>query len=286
MNSRIEPRTPRPRSPSPSPPRSGGEGRGEVVLRAQGAQHVRRSAFGVRCSMFPGSWGGGRTSLKSIVSPSMNSPILTSLLQDNPIVVTGMGAYSAAGDPWSLMARRDGRPEPRSMARVFRRWPSAPTLRRLQRAALDASAPALHSARKADRCAQMALHAANQAWNQAALVARTRLSAWESSSVPRADRSEKWRNHSSDSTAAMVLPTLSAQSSMGSLSGTLAQCFGLKGPGAVISATCASAAFAIGFAAEQILLGKADAMLVGGAEAPFARCRPRAITSLRRARLA
>ena len=36
-------------------------------------------------------------------------------------------------------------------------------------------------------------------------------------------------------------------------------------------ATCASAAFAIGFAAEQILLGKADVMLAGGAEAPLHR---------------
>ena len=49
----------------------------------------------------------------------------------------------------------------------------------------------------------------------------------------------------------------------------LAQAFKLKGPGATISATCASSAFAIGFAAEQILLGKADAMLAGGAEAPL-----------------
>jgi len=66
-----------------------------------------------------------------------------------------------------------------------------------------------------------------------------------------------------------MLPTMSAQSSMGSMSGTLAQFFGLKGPGSVVSATCASAAFAIGIAAEQILLGKADVMLVGGAEAPL-----------------
>jgi 3-oxoacyl-(acyl-carrier-protein) synthase len=66
-----------------------------------------------------------------------------------------------------------------------------------------------------------------------------------------------------------LLPSLSAQSSMGSLSGALAQHFNLKGPGAVISATCASAAFAVASAAEQILLGKTDAMLVGGAEAPL-----------------
>jgi 3-oxoacyl-[acyl-carrier-protein] synthase II len=44
---------------------------------------------------------------------------------------------------------------------------------------------------------------------------------------------------------------------------------GFQGPAATVAATCASAAFAIGIAAEQILLGKADCMLAGGAESPF-----------------
>jgi 3-oxoacyl-(acyl-carrier-protein) synthase len=65
------------------------------------------------------------------------------------------------------------------------------------------------------------------------------------------------------------MPTLSAQTSLGSISGTIAQYFGWNGPGGVVSATCASAAFAIALAAEQILLGKADAVLVGGTEAPL-----------------
>ncbi len=65
------------------------------------------------------------------------------------------------------------------------------------------------------------------------------------------------------------LPSLSANGTFASISGALAQSFKLKGPGTTISATCASSAFAIGLAAEQILLGKVDAMLVGGTEAPL-----------------
>jgi 3-oxoacyl-[acyl-carrier-protein] synthase II len=113
------------------------------------------------------------------------------------------------------------------------------------------------------------LHAASQAWNQAALnsaYAPHRMGVVVGSSRgPLGKMEESFERLYRGA----VLPTLSAQSSLGSLSGTLAQNFNLQGPATVISATCASAAFAIGFAAEQILLGKADVMLVGGAEAPL-----------------
>ena len=66
-----------------------------------------------------------------------------------------------------------------------------------------------------------------------------------------------------------VSPSLAADTAYASVSGALAQAFKCKGPGATVSATCASAAFAIAFAAEQIVLGNADAMLVGGTEAPL-----------------
>jgi 3-oxoacyl-(acyl-carrier-protein) synthase len=199
----------------------------------------------------------------------MNPPLLASLLRDNPIVVTGMGAYSAAGDSVAALWRA-------AMAgRGLAEWREFTIAGQPQRFAvcsappIDSSAPALHAARKADRCAQMALHAASQALDHAALngaYAPHRLGvAIGSSRGPLGKMEESFeRLH-----RGVVLPTLSAQSSLGSLSGTLAQCFNLQGPGAVISATCASAAFAIGFVAEQILLGKADAMLVGGAEAPL-----------------
>ena len=66
-----------------------------------------------------------------------------------------------------------------------------------------------------------------------------------------------------------VKPSSASDATFGSLTGALAQCFSIRGPGASISATCASAAVAIGLAAEQILLDRADAMLVGGTEAPL-----------------
>jgi 3-oxoacyl-(acyl-carrier-protein) synthase len=195
---------------------------------------------------------------------------LANLIRDNPLVVTGMGSYSAAGD--SVEALWQAAIAGRSVA-AWREFPVAG--QPPQRFAvcstppIDTSAPALRAARKADRCAQMALHAANQAWTQAGLkdaYPSERMGVIMGSSRGPLGKMEESFAHRE---RGAVAPTLSAQSSLGSLSGMLAQSFGLKGPGAVISATCASAAFAVAIAAEQILLGKADAMLVGGAEAPL-----------------
>ena len=77
-------------------------------------------------------------------------------------------------------------------------------------------------------------------------------------------------------------PSLATDCTIASISGALAQRFGATGPCATISATCASAAYAIGFAAEQLALGKADVMLVGGAEAPLV---PDLIVQMHAARL-
>jgi 3-oxoacyl-(acyl-carrier-protein) synthase len=199
----------------------------------------------------------------------MTSSILASLLQENPIVVTGMGCYSVASGSVDALWRAALAGRGLASWREFLIAGHPQRFTVCSAPPLDVTTPELRSARKADRCAQMALHAATQAWHQAALTnayppervaaivgsSRGPLGKMEESfeRLPRGD----------------MLPTLSAQSSLGSLSGMLAQQFGLKGPGSVISATCASAAFAVGFAAEQILLGKADAVLVGGAEAPL-----------------
>jgi 3-oxoacyl-(acyl-carrier-protein) synthase len=195
---------------------------------------------------------------------------LAKLLQDNPLAITGMGCFSAAGD--SVDALWQSAITGRTPA-AWRHFPMPG--RPPQRFAVcnappvDVSLAEFRAVRKADRCTQMALHAASQAWKQAALngaYAPERVGVMVGTSrgpLEKMAESFDRLNHGT------VLPTLSAQSSLGSISGTLAQCFGVKGPGAVISATCASAAFAIGFAAEQILLGKADAMLVGGTEAPL-----------------
>jgi 3-oxoacyl-[acyl-carrier-protein] synthase II len=122
--------------------------------------------------------------------------------------------------------------------------------------------------RKADRCVQLAWLAADQAWRQAALAEiypPARLGVMVGSSRGPADKRVENRLAGRHK----YPPSLSANTTFAVLSGALAQTFKLKGPGATVSATCASAAFVIGLAAEQILLGKADAMLVGGAETPL-----------------
>jgi len=200
----------------------------------------------------------------------MNQSPLATLLRDNPIVVTGLGAYSAAGDSVEALWRAAIAGQSPAAWREFS-VAGQPSQRFAVCSAppLEVSGPEMRFARKADRCTRMALHAANLAWQQAAIngvyVPERRGIILGSSRGPIGKMEESFTGLQRGD----VMPTMSAHSSMGSVSGTLAQFFGLKGPGTVISATCASAAFAIGIAAEQILLGTADVMLVGGAEAPL-----------------
>ena len=190
-------------------------------------------------------------------------------LRDNPIVVTGMGSFSAAGDSVDALWR--GAIAGRSLAawREFGDEKGRSRFAVCSAPALDATRPELHPVRKLDRCVQMAWLTALQAWEQSRMAdvyRPERVGVMVGSSRgPLGKQIESIRREG----ARRVSPSLSADSTFGSLSGALAQSFKLKGPGAAISATCASGAFAIGLAAEQVLLGKADAMLVGGTEAPL-----------------
>lgn len=195
----------------------------------------------------------------------MYSRVLAQLLRDNPLVITGTGAFSAAGD--SVAALWQAAEAGHSLAtwREFEDTRFAVCSAR----ELDPSRPELHPVRKMDRCVQMALLAATQAWEHARMpgaYSPERIGIMVGSS----------RGPISKASIPLELngrrafpPSLSANSTFASLSGALAQHFKLKGPGATVSATCATSAFAIGLAAEQILLGKADVMLVGGTEAPL-----------------
>lgn len=200
----------------------------------------------------------------------MNSSTLGRLLRDNPIVVTGLGSYCAAGDSvealWQAALAGRGlaswREFPSGNGQPFR-FPVcvAPEI--------DTSMPESRSVRRVDRCAQMALLAANQAWKQASVngaYPAERVGVMLGSSRgPLGKIAESFDRLG----RADMMPSFATQSSMGSLSGVLAQFFNVKGPAIVVSVTCASAAFAVALAAEQILLGKADAMLVGGVDAPL-----------------
>lgn len=199
----------------------------------------------------------------------MNSPLLARWLRDHPIVVTGLGCFSAAGDSVRRLW------ESAVAGRATARWEEFESRADKARFAVGrapaivAALPELHRVRKMDRSVQMARLAAGQAWRQARLdeaYPPERIGIALGSS-----RGPLGKVH--DSLVQLdrhkFPPSLGPDSTFACLSGALAQDFGLKGPGATLSATCASAAFAVSFAAAEILLGKADAMLAGGAEAPL-----------------
>lgn len=203
----------------------------------------------------------------------MNEQPLRKLLRENPLVITGMGAFSAAGE--SVEALWRSAVAGLSLAEWMDFGTGHPTGRAKDRfavcraPAIDLTRPELRSVRKMDRCVQMALLAAREACLQAGLnetLPFARAGVMVGSS----------RGPCNQLNAALEQfksgrypPSLSANTTFASLSGALSQAFKFKGPGATIAATCASSALAIGLAAEQILLGKADVMLVGGTEAPL-----------------
>ncbi len=73
----------------------------------------------------------------------------------------------------------------------------------------------------------------------------------------------------SDAASGRVHPRSAPNTSIATLSGALSASFGALGPCLTLSATCASGAAAIAHGAQQILLGTADVVLAGGAEAPL-----------------
>lgn len=191
---------------------------------------------------------------------------LARLLKECPVVVTGLGAVSAAGEGrealWAAataahsLATRIRFPTGDFCGcavpeKEKRKWPT-PLLR------------------KADRAAQWAVVAAEEAWQQAGLgghtATRERLGIMAGTSrgpVEKLIESFEQVRHG------RVKPSLAASSTIASLSGTLASHFLAGGPALTISAACASSAAAIALAAEQLVLGQADIMLAGGAEAPL-----------------
>ena len=200
------------------------------------------------------------------------SPVarLTAWLRDDPIVVTGLGAVSAAGHDvaglWEAVAARRGLAD----------WVEVDLPQGGRSRVAGCAVPALDwaghpwrgMARRVDAGAQYALHAARQAVRGAGLLgtpvpgdrlgvicgtSRGPLGKWEEASqLVRSGRRMK--------------PTLAATTTLAAGAGALVQVLGAQGPSWVVSAACASGAYAIAAAAEQILLGHADVMLAGGAD--------------------
>jgi 3-oxoacyl-(acyl-carrier-protein) synthase len=191
-------------------------------------------------------------------------------MQANPLVITGMGVVSAAGlDPQSLWNNAF---EARSPAT----WQPANGLDDSKKIAacavpqLECPSPNLQPGfGQLDRCCQLGLNAAYHAYEQARLAeidpGRLGIVAGTSRGPVHKGAEILNRLHAGQRTPAHLAP----QATIASLSGALALRLKTRGPAFTVSASCASAGIAIILGAQQILAGEADAMLVGGSEAPL-----------------
>jgi 3-oxoacyl-(acyl-carrier-protein) synthase len=198
------------------------------------------------------------------------SSALCRLLRDSPLVVTGVGCVSAAGHSADALWRATVAGESKAAWHELSAQPDAARYAACHAGDLGVRQPGLKAVRNSDRAVQLAWLAARQALKQACL--ETRQAGARVGVIVGSSRGPLGRLQQSFQRPAQtgrLVPSLAVDTTFASLSGTLAQGFNLLGPGGTISAACASGAVAIAQAAEQILLGNADAMLVGGTEAPL-----------------
>ena len=208
--------------------------------------------------------------MRFMISPRFPASPLINLLRHDPIVITGMGAVSAAGHGvaplWAAVMERRATADWVELA-----LPGGGGERRAgcAVAALDWSGHAWRGmARRMDAGVQYALHATHQAAENASLfsnpVPPARLGViCGTSRGPKQKWEEAWQLMQA---GRRMKPTLAATTTLAAGTGALAQVLGAQGPSWMVSTACASGASAIAAAAEQILLGHADVMFAGGAD--------------------
>lgn len=199
-------------------------------------------------------------------APRVNPPLLQQLLRENPVVVTGQGAFCGAGasvdELWQAVLRGESPAD----------WlppELAPTGMKV--AGCRARNPPLtRLTRKLDRSAQLAHAAALEAWNSARLdttpVAAERIGIFAGTSRGAVGKLVEACAGGFQSPAR---PSDAAHCSLANISGMLSLAFPAHGPALTVSATCASGAAALALAAQQILLGAVDVAIAGAAEAPL-----------------
>jgi len=189
------------------------------------------------------------------------------LARRHPVVVTGMGAFTPAGpDVPHLWEKILGGESPAVWTDLTVGQDS--TRNAVCRAPLINEQSLPQRMRKMDRSVQMAYVAAMEAWRDAGLegvsgegdglVAGT-------SRGPVEATLEAYRRLG----AGRMWPTAAANTTMSGLSGALSVEFGATGPCMTLSTACASGAAAIALAADQIVMGKVERVLCGGAESPL-----------------
>lgn len=204
----------------------------------------------------------------------MPSPHLASLLEDDPVVITGVGAISAAGPNvnslWDAVEqRRSGARlvEYISTAGEVQEWAFCPPY-------LEdwSTHPWGGMARRLELGGQLALAAGFQAVSQAGLTDSESFEPDRCGVIIGSSRGPKgkWEEIQEQlRTGRRLKPTAVAASTLGASAGALAQMLGARGPSWLVSTACASGAYALIQAAEQIALGNADVMVVGGADDVF-----------------
>lgn len=178
------------------------------------------------------------------------------------VLVTGTGAVSVAGRGDDLLWQRalEGRGLARKPADSENPYPLCPVPD-----AIDALIP--RRARRMDPATGLAMIAALDALADAGLAPAGEHARLGVVGATSRGPMQKWIEARQRVEAGKrMLPSLAAHSTISCQSGAIAQEVGARGPSMTLSATCASAATAIAAAAEQILLGKADIMLAGGAD--------------------
>lgn len=130
--------------------------------------------------------------------------------------------------------------------------------------------PPSPAARKLDRSARLGFAAALEAWQDARL-AEGGVSPRRAGIITASSRGtvEVWEKAFLWLQQGRTPPSLIAATTIAHLSGALSLHLKLQGPMFAVSATCASSAVALALAAQQLLTGAAEVMLVGGAEAPL-----------------
>ena len=224
------------------------------------------AGFAFQISEASGNPVGRSRSRAGLYRLSIVSQRLKSLLQQEPIGVTGLGVFSAAGGTKTEFFNTllQGRSPAVFASMDNRRIPlcCAPEA--------DLNLAGLRKFSKHDRAVQMALIAAQQSWEESQLASKpvppdriAVLVGTSRSVIGKTIAAATIQNSS------QILPSLAPHSTIAALSGALGQYFETRGPALTISATCASTGHAIALAAQQILLGVVDVALVGGSEAPI-----------------
>lgn len=191
----------------------------------------------------------------------MSEFMMRELAQD-PVVITGAGACAVMGGGAEglVAAGREGIPGGRWLEVAGRRYAGCP---------VELPADGGGKGRRLDPSVRFALEAAAEAREQAGWEAATD-APWRRGVVAGTSRGcqRQWElARDSMSGGRRGRPTMSAATTLAALSGAVAQASGAEGPGSTVSATCASGAAAVAYAAEQLLLGHVDLILAGGADA-------------------